>query len=273
MELVYNAIEKEHNNPNHPENHERLKLLELEKDDYVNGRNGERYLELAHSKDYIKRIKDMKRDYLNPDTYLCKKSYDVACYAVGSAMRAMEIEGFSLMRPPGHHAEKDSGGGFCIFNNMAIIAKYVAKKKRISIIDFDAHHGNGTENIVLGDENILYLSTHQSPCYPGTGLNDIANCINIPLKPGIGDEEYIKILEEKVRPALEEFNPDYVGVSAGFDSYYKDYGWLTHMKLTKKSYERICKIISDYKNFFVLEGGYNPESVKEGVECIVKYFK
>ena len=264
MELVFHPAFQKHSLPGHPERPERLSLLKL--DDIIEAKSGEKWLKLCHDKAYIERAKTP--GYLDADTYVTPNTYEAACLAAGASVQALEIGGFALTRPPGHHAPF---GGFCIFNNIVVAAK--ASRKRVFIVDFDAHHGNGTQSLAKGDEKIMYFSTHQSPLYPGTGLGSEGNAINVPLAAGAGDGEYLKIVDNVLKPALAEFAPDIVGVSAGFDSYYKDAGWLTDMRLTTKSYDAVCHAIAGYKVFFVLEGGYNPESVKDGVNAVLDYFK
>ena len=272
MKLIYNKIFLQHD-IDHPENKNRLYYFKNLIDTKIE--NGERYLELVHSPSYINFVKEAcKREApLDPDTMICKRSYEVACYAVGAAILAAKENGFALVRPPGHHASHDKAGGFCIFNNIAIATKFLLKKgKRVFILDFDLHHGNGTQEIFLGEKNVLYFSLHQSPLYPGTGLESEKNCINIPLPFGTEDAEYVNELERKLIPTLRKFKPDIVGVSAGFDGYYKDFCYMNPsagFKLTKKSYEKIKEILKPYKTFFVLEGGYNPESIREGVKVFL----
>ncbi|MBU2574219.1 MAG: histone deacetylase [Elusimicrobia bacterium] len=281
MKLIFHPLFLKHELSGHPEKPERLSLLKL--DNCVEAQNGEKYLSLAHEAGYIEKIKSLSRGtpagsgpphkepgkavYLDADTYINGDTYEAACYAAGAAVQAADIGGFALTRPPGHHAPY---GGFCIFNNMAIAVK--ASGKRTFIIDWDAHHGNGTEALLKNDKNVMYFSTHQVPLYPGTGLRSEGNCLNVPLDAGTGDEDYLRVVEEKLRPALEAFQPEIVAVSAGFDSYCKDAGWLTDLQLTQKSYKAVCKAIARYKVFFVLEGGYNPESVKDGVETVINQF-
>ncbi|MBN3037183.1 MAG: histone deacetylase [Candidatus Diapherotrites archaeon] len=284
MEIVFHPAFAKHRAPQHPENPERLALTDTK--DCVEAPDGEKYLPLVHDKEYIARIKNMfapgdtgsgpnekesvaepvMQQYLDADTYIAPGSYKAACFAAGAAVKASEINGFALCRPPSHHAPF---GGFCLFNNIVIAAK--ALRKKTAIIDFDAHHGNGTQAAVLGDKKFLYFSTHQSPLYPGSGLESEGNCWNYPLKAGSGDKEFLAALKDFL-PKLEEFAPHAVAVSAGFDSYYKDYGWLANLRLTKKSLRAVCDTVKTFdKHFFVLEGGYNPESVRDGVECITTY--
>jgi acetoin utilization deacetylase AcuC-like enzyme len=275
MKLVYHPDFLLHESSiGHPENPGRLGLVLDEGYDFVEPcKDGEKCLGLVHDRDYVNTVRILSSQgvSLDMDTYTCRKSYRVACLAVGAAIKAADVDGFALLRPPGHHAPY---GGFCLFNNMAIVARYLAKKgKRVMIFDWDLHHGNGTQDLVKGEEDILYFSTHQSPCYPGTGLESEGNAINIPLAPGSGDGEYVRAVEDRLASALERFQPDVVGVSAGFDSYYKDIGWVggASLNLTTRSYELILDLIKEYRVFFLLEGGYNPESVADGVRCVTQY--
>jgi len=280
MDIIYGDVFKEHDTGAHPENAKRLSLtLEYMKErgiKAVKPKNGEKYLHLAHNPEYIRHVKELCKNnqsfYIDPDTPAGGKSYEAACHAAGAVIQASEKNGFALVRPPGHHATRDRGMGFCIFNNLAIAAKKLSAKNRVFIFDFDVHHGNGTQDIVEGDDNILYVSIHQSPLYPGTGLMDKKNAVNIPMPPGTGDEEYIKVLENRVAHLLSEFNPDYVAVSAGFDGDIKDTGFVAgnSFKLTERSYEKISTIFSDYRTFYSLEGGYNPESILDGLRSIAK---
>jgi acetoin utilization deacetylase AcuC-like enzyme len=281
MKLIFHPLFLKHQLPGHPEKPERLSLLKL--DDCVEAENGEKYLSLAHEPAYIENVKNLSRSLgagdasqpgeplnagcLDQDTYVTPNTYEAACYAAGAAVQAAQTGGFALTRPPGHHAPY---GGFCIFNNMAMAVR--ASGKRTFIIDWDAHHGNGTEAILKGDKDVMFFSTHQAPLYPWTGLKSAGNSINIPLKAGTGEDEYLRLIEKRLLPALEAFQPELVGVSAGFDSYYKDAGMLTNLNLTQKCYQSVCKAIARYKVFFLLEGGYNPESVKDGVEAVLGEF-
>jgi len=268
MNLIFSKKFLQHD-IRHPENKGRLKFFLGKRETEII--NGEKFLGFAHSVEHIEKVRRAceNEECLDADTPTVKDSYETACFAAGAAVQASESESFALVRPPGHHACCDRSMGFCLFNNMGIASKRLAGKgKKVFIIDFDIHHGNGTQDIVIGDDNIMFFSTHQHPLYPGTGLKDEKNCINVPLPFGTGDMEYVAMLEKRLVPALRKFSPDAVGLSAGFDSYFLDYKYMNPMagfKLTKKSYERIKAIISEYRSFAVLEGGYNPESIRDGV--------
>jgi len=275
MKLIYNKIFLEHDTGSHPENKTRLIYFSNLPDSRID--YDESVLELVHTKEYINSVKKqcLRGSSLTLDTPVCKKSFEIAVYAANAAVKASEEKAFALVRPPGHHSGRDFGGGFCLFNNTAIAVQNLLNNgKKVFILDFDIHHGNGTQDIFFGKDNIIYFSTHQSPpCYPGTGLKSEENCINYPLPYGCDDSVYIHILERKLAPALRKFNPDVVAVSAGFDSYYKDKDALgsgVGFNLTKKSYEKIKQILKPYPGFFVLEGGYKPESIREGVEIFQK---
>jgi len=273
MKLVFNRKFLGHENKGHPENAERLSSFKDCKNSEIE--NGEKYLSLIYSQDYIHKIKLLCEKELpyNVDTPCFKDSYETACYAVGASILAAKINGFALVRPPGHHAGVAHGGGFCLFNNIAIATQYLLNKgKRVFIVDFDLHLGDGTHEIFDGVDNVFYFSTQQGGIFPGA-KPVTKNCFNVDFDYGVDDEEYIKILDKYLVPLIKKFKPDVVGLSAGFDSYYKDLNYLglsAGFRLTKKSYERIKEIVSGYGCFAVLEGGYNPESIKEGVEIFIE---
>lgn len=273
MGLIYNKIFLEHETGLHPENKERLKHFKHLPDSRIG--YDEKVLELVHAKEHIETVKKAceKQIPLDFDTVTCRKSFEVAVYAANAAIKASsEKHAFALVRPPGHHAGRNYSTGFCLFNNLAIACQHQLNQgKRIAVIDWDLHHGNGTQDIFLGKKNILFVSLHQSPCYPGTGLTSGKNCFNYPLPFACNDKTYINALNEAEK-LIQEFNPDLVACSAGFDSYYLDFEMLgpgNGFKLTKKSLERIKSILKPFKHFFVLEGGYNPKSIKEGVEVFM----
>jgi acetoin utilization deacetylase AcuC-like enzyme len=202
--------------------------------------------------------------------------------AIDAVMKGEKVKrAFALIRPPGHHAEPDRGMGFCIFNNVAIGAKYAQNKyeiKKILIIDFDVHHGNGTQLVFYDDPTVLYCSIHQYPFYPGTGTQlekgegkGEGFTINIPLPAKSGDSEYIQAFKSYIYPQAVEFNPQLVLVSAGFDGYKDDP--VGGMNLTNEGYKHLSKMICDIANqtcdgkiVSCLEGGYNVDALPILVE-------
>ncbi|MDA3813804.1 MAG: histone deacetylase [Candidatus Cloacimonetes bacterium] len=254
-----------HDTGMHPENIKRLSSLgeipvtKLE--------NGEKYLELVHTPEYIKRIKDLSNKgggHSDADTFVSEGSYEAAIYAVGATIMASKTGDFALTRPPGHHAHQDHSRGFCLFNNIAIAAQYHANKgRRVLIIDIDGHLGCGTEKFLYDSNKIMYWSLHQYPAFPGGGDADEIGegegkgfTINVPLPPGSGDEIFMNAFESFL-PVAKEFKPDIVGISVGFDSH--QYDLLLDLRLTVNTFYKVGKLISEnFKNVFAtLEGGYN----------------
>ncbi len=265
MNLIYNKIFLEHKTVNHPESPERLRSFgELEQSDIE---NGERYLKLVYNDSYVELIKNAcaKCMMLDSDTYTNPKSYEVACYAVGAAIKAAKQNDFALSRPPGHHATHNKAMGFCIFNNIAIAAKWLNERnKKVFILDIDGHHGNGTQEIFYKTDKTLYLSIHQFPAFPGTGwLNEIGEnggkyfTINVPLPHYSSDDIFIGALSKIIPEVKKQFNPDVVAVSAGFDAHKDDP--LLQLNLSVNSYYEAGKLLSsNFRNIFAcLEGGYN----------------
>jgi acetoin utilization deacetylase AcuC-like enzyme len=228
---------------------------------------------LAHSTGLYESVKN--ESFFDFDTPVFKGIYDIARLSAGSAIdAAMHCLGngekaFSLMRPPGHHATKDHLGGFCYFNSIAIAClKTQEKVKKVAVVDFDCHHGNGTEDIFLGKDNLLYLSLHQSPLYPGTGLKSNNNCINYPLSASTTPDEFISALQDGLKK-VEQFGPDLIAVSAGFDSYRLDP--ITNLTLELETYREVGRILASMNKpcFSVLEGGYS----RDLPECIYQYLQ
>lgn len=202
--------------------------------------------------------------FQDADTPFFPNIYELARLSAGGAILASEKalageRAFSLMRPPGHHAERDRVMGFCYFNNIAIAVAKLLDAGTISkaaILDFDCHHGNGTEQIFFGDERVLFVSLHQSPCYPGTGSVTRRNCLNYPLPPGTGHDEFLAALDDGLA-RMRVFAPEVLAISAGFDAYKGDP--ITHMKLEIDSFHEIGARIHGTipPSFAVLEGGYS----------------
>ncbi len=248
-------------------------------------------IEAAHDKKYVAKaaaeIKEGRRQLSTGDTIVSKDSLDAALWAAGGAMAAVDAvmagtvkSAFCAVRPPGHHATPNRGMGFCIFNNIAVAARYIQQKhelKNVLIVDWDVHHGNGTQDIFYSDPSVLFFSTHQHPLYPGTGpATDIGAgrgagyTINCPMPAGTGDKEIIVAFEKKLLPEAKKFKPDFVLISAGFDSRVGDP--LGGFKVTDDGFVRLTKMVMDIANesasgriVSLLEGGYNLEGLAAAV--------
>ena len=251
-----------------------------------------KYLKIAHKSDYIDEMENSfpKKGlhFLDGDTIVSPGSKQASSDAVASIITAIDSvqnkefkNVFCPVRPPGHHAEKDKAMGFCIYNNVAVGAHYLIEKykfNKIAIIDFDVHHGNGTQNIFYDNEKVLYISTHQYPFYPGTGANNEkgkhSNILNIPLPAGTNSEEYMNAYEHVLKK-LKEFKPEFLLFSAGFDAHQDDP--LAQFKLKSKDFyditKRTLKVINksiNNKVVSILEGGYDLNALKESSEYHLK---
>ena len=257
----------------------------------------EKYLNITHSENYILDVKKSFPNnglkFLDGDTIVSPGSKKATIDAAGSIISAIEgIENkrfnkaFCAVRPPGHHAEKNKAMGFCIYNNVAVGAKYLINKykyNKIAIIDFDVHHGNGTQDIFYEDDKVLYISTHQYPYYPGSGSNDekgkYNNILNIPLPAGTNSEEYLNAYDYVIKKLIE-FKPEFVMFSAGFDAHKDDP--LAQLNLNSKDFYEITRrtILATQKFckgkvVSILEGGYDlaalSESVNEHVNALLEF--
>jgi len=249
----------------------------------------------VHDESYVRWLMEMCRNRIpvDSDTPTAENTFEIAALSAGGALLAGRLVesgevdfAFALIRPPGHHAGRSSGGGFCYLNNIAIMTRDLLRRVgRVLIFDFDAHHGNGTQEIFYKDPEVLYISVHQSPLYPGTGkVEEIGEGegrgfnINIPVPPGTGDEEYATIVDEILIPVAVQFEPEIIAVSAGFDAHARDpltqlelsggfYGWMAG-KIFETA-ERIC----GGRVVFLLEGGYDLRGLSESVVNVVRAAK
>ena len=248
----------------------------------------ESHLITTHSSDYIKLVNNSFPkngfNFLDGDTIVSPGSKDATKDAVGSIIAAIDgVEqkkyknAFCCVRPPGHHAEKEKAMGFCIYNNVAVGANYLIKKygyKKIAIIDFDVHHGNGTQDIFFDNKNVLYVSTHQYPYYPGSGsekeVGKYNNILNIPLKAGTTGDEYLNAYENVLKK-IQEFKPEFLLFSAGFDAHDNDP--LAQLKLNSEDFylitQRTLQISKSFCNgnvVSILEGGYDLKALQESTQ-------
>jgi acetoin utilization deacetylase AcuC-like enzyme len=246
----------------------------------------------VHDPDYIRRISEtaLKSQQLDPDTYTSPESYEIALLAAGAAIDGVErVMGGShraavaLVRPPGHHAERERAMGFCLFNNVAVAAAHARAQgaAKVAIVDYDVHHGNGTQHIFETDPHVLYISTHQFPYYPGTGSADevgrqagLGFTVNVPLEVGAVDDDYRIAFSEIVLPVLRQFEPDLILLSAGFDAHERDP--LGGMRVTTAAFaamtlelrgvaEECCRgrIVA------VTEGGYDLHALGSSLDAVI----
>jgi acetoin utilization deacetylase AcuC-like enzyme len=215
--------------------------------------------------------------WLDPDTMASATTYEAAALAAGTAIEAALRGGFALVRPPGHHALPERAMGFCIFDNIAVAARAAQRQlglKRIAIVDYDVHHGNGTQAVFEDDDSVLFVSLHQWPFYPGSGGPDDQRetTLNIPMKAGSGDAEYLRAFEETVEPAVARFEPELVLVSAGFDAHHADP--LADMNVSEDGFRELsrrCAAMAP-RVAAVLEGGYQIETLPGLVQAALDGF-
>lgn len=289
----------------HPESPERLIQLYKMLDKWPDAKDLEvvparkatgEELQRIHAKrhiDIVAATADRESTHLDGDTPTSQKSYEAALFAAGGSIELTDrvldgklANGFGLVRPPGHHAESDRAMGFCLFNNIAVAAAHardVRKLSRILIVDWDLHHGNGSQHSFYNDDRVMYFSTHQYPYYPGSGhFREVGEgkgegyTINVPLTPGQGDAEYHAIFEKILKPVTYEYKPQIILVSAGFDTYEHDP--LGQMGITVEGYTLLAKSLGEMadqvcnsKIVYLLEGGYNITGLLDSVQGILRF--
>jgi len=288
---------------NHVESPDRLRVIyeQLDSEDMLDrflypsfDPASQEMLALNHSMDHIMRVAGTAGktfSSLDPDTQASPHSYDAACLAAGAVVHGIEMihggeadNGFALVRPPGHHAETDRAMGFCLFNNIAVGAHYAVEHlgmERVFIIDWDLHHGNGTQNSFYDSSQVLYFSTHSYPYYPGSGgLTEVGvgdgegYTVNVPLSGGQDDRAFGLIFRELLVPIARQYKPDIILVSAGFDTFYADP--LGTMAVTEQGFAYMTRVLVDLAKevcggrlLMALEGGYNLQGLRDGVLAVL----
>ncbi len=302
--LIYHPMYLEHDTGAHPESASRLveAMALIEKSQLLGKLSQLRpepasldLLASVHTDAHIRAIQRLDEQgggWIDGDTVMSPASYEAALLAAGGTVMGVDVvlsgeaqAAFALVRPPGHHATSDRSMGFCIFNNIAVAASHALKKyrlERVLIVDFDVHHGNGTQDIFYQESKVLYFSTHQYPFYPGSGL--VAErgqgpgkgfTVNVPLPAYCGDEEYLRIFREVLEPVARRYRPQMILVSAGFDTHWSDP--IGQMQLSVAGFARMGKFLRGLAGelcpgrlVYALEGGYSLEALSYSVKAILE---
>ncbi len=306
LHLTHPCFVEHDTGPGHPERPDRMRALDrlfahevfapMQREEAPLRADVEEAIMLAHSASYLEWVKSVRPNegeepvHLDPDTVLSPKSWEPALRAVGAGLHAVDKvmdkasgikNAFCQVRPCGHHAEAERATGFCIFSNIAIAGLYARKKhgaERIAVVDFDVHHGNGTQDIFWADKNLFFGSTHQMPLYPGTGaLSEVGvgNIFNAPLRPGDGGDVFKDAFNTRILPALRNFAPDIVFISAGFDAHQDDP--LANLRLVEPDFSWATSKIAELADTYaqgrlvsMLEGGYNLNALARSVGVHVR---
>jgi acetoin utilization deacetylase AcuC-like enzyme len=279
MELVsHREMARLHPTGDYPERQERLRVLQEQFEFREAEPASEEDILRCHTSELLELVRGIVRPtFVDPDTVASDTTYEAAMLAAGAAIEAVRSNGFALVRPPGHHATPDRAMGFCFFDNVAVATRYARAELgvgRIAIVDWDVHHGNGTEDIFRADPTVLFVSMHQWPFYPGTGgpEDQDETLVNVPLPAASTDEDYFGAWDERVEPAVRAFEPELVLVSAGFDAHEEDP--IAQMLVTEVGFRELARRSAGLapRTAAVLEGGYNVATLPSLVRAALDGF-